>query len=159
MASRMASTRATGTAATVSHGPAPSTSTGAYSTMSDDKVFQEIEELDSQRSQALIDGDIDKVETFLGSSLHYVHSSSTDEDRTDYLKKLRNGFYKYLALESSEKDYRRFGDCVIINGLIRVHVIANGNDKDFKARYTQIWVVEDSAWKMVSWQTTLLPVT
>ena len=125
----------------------------------DDKVFKAIEELDKQRSQALIDGDIDKVETFLGSSLRYVHSSSTDEDRTVYLQKLRDGFYNYQALESSEKDYRRFGDCVIVNGQIRVHVIANGNEKDFKARYTQVWVTEDAAWKMVSWQTTLLPVT
>ena len=127
--------------------------------MDDDKVFKAIEELDKQRSQALIDGDIDKVETFLGSSLRYVHSSSTDEDRTVYLQKLRDGFYNYQALESSEKDYRRFGDCVIVNGQIRVHVIANGNEKDFKARYTQVWVTEDAAWKMVSWQTTLLPVT
>lgn len=123
----------------------------------DDKVFKAIEELDKQRSQALIDGDIDKVESFLGSSLRYVHSSSTDEDRTVYLQKLRDGFYNYQALESSEKDYRRFGDCVIVNGQIRVHVIANGNEKDFKARYTQVWVIEDAAWKMVSWQTTLLP--
>jgi len=127
--------------------------------MSDETVFQAIEELDRQRSQALLDGDIDKVESFLGSSLHYVHSSSTDEDRTIYLQRLRDGFYKYQALESSDKDYRRFGDCVIVNGLIRVHVIANGNDKDFKARYTQVWVTENAAWKMVSWQTTLLPVT
>ena len=125
--------------------------------MDDDKVFKAIEELDKQRSQALIDGDIDKVETFLGSSLRYVHSSSTDEDRTVYLQKLRDGFYNYQALESSEKDYRRFGDCVIVNGQTRVHVIANGNEKDFKARYTQVWVIEDAAWKMVSWQTTLLP--
>lgn len=128
-------------------------------TMNDQQVFQAIEALDNQRSQALLDGDIDKVETFLGSSLRYIHSSSTDEDRTVYLQRLRDGFYKYQALESSDKDYRRFGDCVIVNGQIRVHVIANGSDKDFKARYTQIWVTEDNAWKMVSWQTTLLPIT
>jgi hypothetical protein len=125
--------------------------------MSDESVFKTIEAMDQERSQALLDGDIDKVETFIGSSLHYVHSSSTDEDRTIYLQRLRDGFYQYKALESSDKDYRKFGDCVIVNGLIRVHVIANGNDKDFNARYTQVWVTEDSAWKMVSWQTTLLP--
>lgn len=125
--------------------------------MTDEAVFQTIKELDQQRSQALLDGDIDRVETFLGSSLHYVHSSSTDEDRELYLKKLRDGFYQYKALEGSEQDYRRFGDTVVVNGLIRVHVIAGGNDKDFNARYTQVWVVQDSNWKMVSWQTTLLP--
>lgn len=127
--------------------------------MSDNSVFQTIKELEGQRSQALIDGDIDKVELFVGSSLHYVHSSSTDEDRALYFQRLRDGFYKYLALDCSEQDYRLFGDTVLVNGIIRVHVIANGADKDFTARYTQIWVIEDKTWKMVGWQTTLLPVT
>lgn len=127
--------------------------------MTDAAVFQTIQALDNKRSQALLDGDIDLVETFIGSSLHYVHSSSTDEDRALYLKKLRDGFYKYQALECTEQDFRRFGDTVVVNGLIRVHVIAGGNDKDFNARYTQIWVMEDNNWKMVGWQTTLLPVS
>lgn len=127
--------------------------------MTDTTLFETISELDNQRSKALLAGDIDLVETFMGSSLHYVHSSSTDEDLNTYLEKLRNGFYKYLALDCSEQDYRRFGETVIVNGIIHVHVIANGADKDFNARYTQIWVTEDSAWKMVGWQTTLLPVS
>lgn len=127
--------------------------------MSHDPVFQTIKDLDNQRAQALIDGDIDKVESFIGSSLHYVHSSSTDEDRALYLQRLRDGFYKYLALDTSERDFRHFGDTVLVNGIIRVHVIANGADKDFTARYTQIWVVEDKTWKMVGWQTTLLPAS
>lgn len=125
--------------------------------MTDDAIFKTIKELDTQRSQALLDGDIDLVETLLGSSLHYVHSSSTDEDRALYLKKLRDGFYQYKILDSTEQDMRRFGDTVIVNGLIHVNVIAGGADKNFNARYTQIWVLEDNNWKMVSWQTTLLP--
>ena len=97
------------------------------------------------------------MEKYLGSSLHYVHSSGTDEDLSLYLSKLRDGFYQYQALEPSEQDFRRFGDTVVVNGVIRVHVIAGGADKDFTARYTQIWVMENNQWKMIGWQTTLLP--
>ena len=113
--------------------------------------------MDQQRSQALLDGNIDEVQKYLGSSLHYVHSSGTDEDLSLYLSKLRDGFYQYQALEPSEQDFRRFGDTVVVNGVIRVHVIAGGADKDFTARYTQIWVMENNQWKMIGWQTTLLP--
>lgn len=125
--------------------------------MSDDAIFQAIKEIDSRRSQALLDGNIDEVEKYLGPSLHYVHSSSTDEDLQLYLKKLRDGFYEYKALEPSQQDFRRFGETVIVNGIIRVHVIAGGVEKDFTARYTQIWVLLNEEWKMVGWQTTLLP--
>ncbi|MEM7256185.1 MAG: nuclear transport factor 2 family protein [Pseudomonadota bacterium] len=125
--------------------------------MSDNNVIQIIKDRDQQRTQALLDGNIDQVETYLGSSLRYIHTSGTDEDLALYLKKLRDGFYKYIALEASHQDYRQFADTVIVNGKIHVHVIAGGNDKDFDALYTQIWVVENNEWKMVSWQTTLAP--
>jgi len=125
--------------------------------MNNESVIQTIIDLDNQRTQALLDGDIDKVESFIGSSLHYVHSSAIDEDRTLYLKRLREGFYRYLALESSEHDFRQFGDSVLVNGVIRVHVMVDGTEKDFTARYTQIWAMENDDWKMVGWQTTLFP--
>lgn len=123
--------------------------------MTDNSVFQTIDERDQQRTRALLDGDVSRVESFLGSSLRYIHTSGTDEDLDLYLAKLRDGFYQYRTLDTSNKDYRQFGDTVIVNGQIHVHVIAGGNDKDFNALYTQIWVLEDNEWKMVSWQTTL----
>lgn len=122
-------------------------------------IIKNIESLDARRTEALLAGDIDQLESFIGSSLHYVHSSGTDEDRATYLQRLRDGFYQYLALQSSERDIRVFGDSVTVNGIIRVHVIVNGTEKDFTARYMQVWVTENSAWKMIGWQTTLLPTS
>ncbi len=125
--------------------------------MNDESVFAEIAERDNARQQAMIAGDIDTVEDYIGSVLRYVHASGTDEDRTLYLKRLREGHYKYQSLEPKRRDFRRVGDTILVNGDMRIHVIVNGAKKDFTGRFLQIWANEDQQWKMIAWQTTRLP--
>ncbi len=124
--------------------------------MKDDEIFTAITELDCQRQKAMLDGDIDAVEPLLGSTLRYVHASGMDEDRSVYLERLRSGHYQYLDMEPIRRDFRRFGDAVIVNGEMRIHLISNGVEKDFTGRYLQVWVQENGHWMMVAWQTTRL---
>ncbi len=125
--------------------------------MTADAIFTTITDRDNQRQQAMLSGDIDTVEQYIGSTLRYVHASGTDEDRTVYLERLRNGYYRYQHLETSRRDYRHFGDTVIVNGDLRIHVIVDGRERDFTGRFLQIWALQDGDWKMVAWQTTRLP--
>ena len=125
--------------------------------MNDETIFATLTELDNRRQQAMLRGDIDAVEPLLGSTLRYVHASGIDEDRTVYLERLRSGHYRYLDMEPIRRDFRRFGDTVTVNGEMRIHLISNGAEKDFKGRYLQVWALQDGDWKMVAWQTTRLP--
>ncbi|OED38171.1 hypothetical protein AB833_21065 [Chromatiales bacterium (ex Bugula neritina AB1)] len=125
--------------------------------MTDEQIFSTITDRDNQRQQAMLKGDIDAVEQYIGSTMRYVHGSGTDEDRTLYMERLRSGYYRYQDMEPIRRDFRRFGDTVIVNGDMRIHVIVNGTEKDFKGRYLQVWVMQDGDWKMIAWQTTPLP--
>ena len=125
--------------------------------MNDEELFDRITRNDNARQQATLAGDFDQVERFLGSSLRYVHGSGTDEDRALYLERLRTGHYRYQNLEPLRREFRRFGDTVLVHGDIRIHVIVQGNEKDFRSRYLQVWAREDDDWKMVAWQSTPLP--
>ena len=125
--------------------------------MTDEQLFAEIIRRDEQRQKALLSGDIDTVEHYLGSSLRYLHASAVDEDRQLYLERLRSGHYQYQNLETTQRDCRRFGDTVLVNGDIRIHVIVKGAEKDFRGRFLQVWAREDDQWMMVAWQTTRLP--
>ncbi len=125
--------------------------------MTDDELFTEIARRDEQRQQALLRADIDEVERYLGSSLRYLHASAVDEDRALYLQRLRSGHYQYQNLQTTHRDMRRFGDTVLVNGEIRIHVIVKGAEKDFRGRYLQVWALEAGRWMMVAWQTTRVP--
>lgn len=125
--------------------------------MNDSELFDHITRSDDARQRATLAHDFDKVEGFLGKTLRYVHGSGTDEDRTLYLERLRGGHYRYQALEPLRREFRRFGDTVLVHGDMRIHVIVQGNEKDFRSRYLQVWALEDEAWRMVAWQSTPLP--
>lgn len=125
--------------------------------MTDQTVFDEITRLDEARQQATLSKDIDAVAGILGATLRYVHGSGTDEDRDLYLQRLREGFYDYRGLKVSRREFRRFGDTVLVHGDIAIHVFVQGNEKRFDSRYLQIWANESGAWRMVAWQSTPLP--
>lgn len=126
--------------------------------MSDTEVFEQIAALDAQRSAAVLAADIAGLEPLLGSTLRYVHSSGTDEDRAQYLERLRDGFYDYRDLVSLRRDMRRYGDTVLVHGDVEIDVIVREKgQKRFRSRYLQVWAREDGAWRMVAWQSTALP--
>jgi len=125
--------------------------------MQDQAVFDHITELDNARQQATLAKDFDKVEGLLGSSLRYVHGSGTDEDKALYLERLRSGFYDYKGMNPLRRDFRRFGDTVLINGDMEIHVFVDGTEKNFKGRYLQVWTLEGGDWKFVAWETTPMP--
>lgn len=120
-------------------------------------IVAEIEAADARRCQATIDADIDALEALIGEDLRYVHSSATDETRPLYFERLRDGYYRYTGLTVLARDFRVYGDVVLVNGDQRIEVLVNGNPKDFVTRYLQVWARRDDRWQMVSWQSTPIP--
>lgn len=126
--------------------------------MTDTELFEQILELDEARVAATLAGDIARIEPLIGSTLRYVHSSGTDEDRALYLQRLADGFYDYQQLVSVARAFRRFGDVVLVNGDVDIDVIVREKGrKQFRSRYLQAWALEGGSWRMVSWQSTPLP--
>lgn len=124
--------------------------------MQDQAVFDHITELDNARQAATVAKDFDAVEAIIGSSLRYIHGSGTDEDRGLYLERLRGGFYDYKSMTPIRREFRRFGDSVLVHGDMQIHVIVDGTEKNFKGRYLQVWANEGADWKFVAWETTPL---
>ena len=126
--------------------------------MSDTELFDHLLALDEERIAATLAGDAARLEPLIGSSLRYVHSSGTDEDRALYLQRVSEGFYDYRQLVSIARAFRRFGDVVLVNGDVEIDVVVRDKGrKHFRSRYLQAWALEDGGWRMVSWQSTPLP--
>ncbi|MEZ5650816.1 MAG: nuclear transport factor 2 family protein [Burkholderiaceae bacterium] len=125
--------------------------------MSDKSVFDQITSLDEARVRATLDKDFDAVAGVIGETLRYVHGSGTDEDRDLYMQRLREGFYDYRGLKVARREFRRFGQTVLVHGDIAIHVFVKGSERDFVSRYLQIWAEQNGEWKMVAWQSTPMP--
>ena len=125
--------------------------------MSDKDVIQEIESLDAKRSQAILSKDYKALELLLGEDLRYIHSSSVQEDKKQYLDKLASGHYIYHGLDVLQREFRVIGDVVLVNGDLRINVEVAGTKKIVMSRYLQVWAKRTSGWQMVSWSSVPIP--
>ena len=125
--------------------------------MSDKDVIQEIESLDAKRSQAILSKDYKALELLIGEDLRYIHSSSVQEDKKQYLDKLASGHYIYHGLDVLQREFRVIGDVVLVNGDLRINVEVAGTKKIVMSRYLQVWAKRNSGWQMVSWSSVPIP--
>jgi ketosteroid isomerase-like protein len=125
--------------------------------MSNKDVIQEIESLDAKRSQAILNKDFKALELLIGEDLRYIHSSSVQEDKKQYLEKLASGHYIYHGLDVLQREFRVMGDVVLVNGDLRINVEVAGTKKIVMSRYLQVWAKRTSGWQMVSWSSVPIP--
>ena len=125
--------------------------------MSDKDIIQEIESLDTKRSQAILSKDYKALELLIGEDLRYIHSSSVQEDKKQYLDKLASGHYIYHGLDVLQREFRVIGDVVLVNGDLRINVEVAGTKKIVMSRYLQVWAKRTSGWQMVSWSSVPIP--
>jgi ketosteroid isomerase-like protein len=121
------------------------------------EMISEIEATDARREQAVIARDMATLNEILGEDLIYVHSSGMAEDRSLYLSRVAEGFYVYRGFEILARQYRFFGDTVLVNADIKIDVVARGNAKLLMSRVCQAWVRRDGRWQLVTWHSTLMP--
>ena len=126
--------------------------------MNESEVIAKIEGLENKRLEATIAADIETLSEMIGDDLRYVHASGTDEGKQQYLERLASRHYVYKALVPGHRDFRVFGDVVLVNGHLGIEVISNGKDKLIQSRYLQVWALRDGRWQMVAWQSTQEPV-
>jgi len=125
--------------------------------MNTSDLINEIEALDARRSQAVLTRDIATLNEILGEDLIYVHSSGTAEDRALYLSRIADGFYDYRGLEVLTRQYRVYGDMVLVNADVRIDVVVRGSAKLIMSRAFQAWARRDGRWQMVTWHSTPMP--
>jgi uncharacterized protein (TIGR02246 family) len=121
------------------------------------KAADAVKELDAKRFQATTKNDFDTLASLLADDLVYVHSSTKEDGKTAYIDALRTGKTKYESIEPSDVKVRVYGNTAIVNGTAKLSVTTDGKTNSFSLRYTDVWVMRDNKWQMVSWQSTRLP--
>jgi uncharacterized protein (TIGR02246 family) len=134
-------------ATTAAHAQAPDAAKAAVT----------VRDLDAKRFEATTKNDFDTLASLLADDLVYVHSSANVDGKTAYVGNLRTGKTKYESIEPSDVKVRVYGNTAIVNGTAKLSVTTDGKTNSFSLRYTDVWVLRDNKWQMVSWQSTRLP--
>jgi len=122
--------------------------------MSEQLFEQQIRALEVRRRLAMIDCDMDFLESIYTRDLTYSHSDGKSDSKSSYLQGMRAGTWIYRGFESREEQMRRAGDCVVINGLIDMDVVIRGEPMLLNSRYISVWKAGNNGWQMIAWQST-----
>ena len=121
------------------------------------KTADAVKELDAKRFAAQMKNDMEALTTLLADDLVYCHSSAKVDGKSEFIDSMRSGRTKYESIEPSDVKVRVYGNTAIVNGMAKLTVATNGQPNTFSLRYTDVWVMRDNKWQMVSWQSTRLP--
>jgi ketosteroid isomerase-like protein len=109
------------------------------------------------RFTAQTTNDFTALDALLGADMVYTHSSAAVDDKASFIESMRSGAVKYESIEPRDLKIRVYGTTAVITGAGRFRVNARGQALDNQLRYTDVWVLRDGRWQMVSWQSTRLP--
>ena len=114
-------------------------------------------DLDKKRMLAMATKDIATLDAILADDLVYTHSSARLDTKQSLIANMKSGATVYSLVDPSEVRAQDVGDAVILTGVARIKVSSNGNDLDFRVRFTDAYAKRTGRWQMVAWQSTRLP--
>ena len=99
-------------------------------------------------------GDIEGIERTLAADYLVIGGDGKLETRAERLAWLRSNVKDLADITPSEVVVRLYGKTGIVTGLVEISL--GGSAPPIRERFTQVWVMESDAWKMVSGQITLV---
>ena len=64
----------------------------------------------------------------------------------------RHGEFRYLSIETSEADVRRYGEAAVVRCVQRSRASWRGEPLDLSVRLSQVWIRQPAGWQMVAIQ-------
>ncbi|NCG40288.1 MAG: DUF4440 domain-containing protein, partial [Actinobacteria bacterium] len=73
-------------------------------------MTSEIELMEERRWQAMIDKDIDALNTLLHSQMRYTHSNATVDTKDSYITAIENKVFDYRNVETKDTEIQLIGE-------------------------------------------------
>lgn len=118
---------------------------------------QTVIDLDRKRMQAMATKDVATLEALIADDLIYTHSSARIDTKRSLIDNMTSGSTVYSMVEPSDVKAQDLGDTVVLTGVAKIKVAANGNQMAFAVRFTDVYANRGGRWQMVTWQSTRLP--
>ncbi len=120
---------------------------------------QEEQVLDISRRKFgwLIRGRADSLSNVLDAKVEYIHSNGWVQTREDVLNDMKSGKLIYQQVTIKSAAARAYGSTVVVTGLGTFEGINAGTAFKLDLRYTEVYVISDNQWKLVSRHSNRMP--
>ncbi|WP_405540174.1 nuclear transport factor 2 family protein [Streptomyces sp. NBC_00075] len=112
--------------------------------------------LDRARREAMIRADVPTLTGMFADDMVWIHGNGAVDTKQGLLGSIGSGRTKYLAIDCADETVRLHGGLAFLGGITAVKADIGGHILETRSRYTVVWAPDGDAWKVVSWQSTLL---
>lgn len=127
------------------------------STLDTTSVENQIKNLERERQEAFVRGDIAFLDRQTAENYTTISGSGVLATRAQFLQNLRDGITKVESFELSDLNARVFGDVAVLNGIYRDVSSVRGQSRRVNVRFTRVFVNQRGTWRAVAYQQTPLP--
>ncbi len=115
---------------------------------------QKVLAAEARRFETMIRADTGSLRHLLADELVYVHSNALKENKLEHLAAIASRKLVYEKMERQEASVRFYGKIALVNGVVNVRAILNGNAVDLRLLYLAVYRKNGGSWVLVSWQST-----
>jgi ketosteroid isomerase-like protein len=120
----------------------------------DDADGDAVLQRDEEMAQAVVAGDLKRLEDIYAPDYVYVGSEGKQITRAERLEAFRTGRLRYLATKHSGTSVRMYGETALVQGQTHSKVLSSGREIEGDFRYVGIWVRQGGKWRIVLTQAT-----
>jgi len=140
-----------------SHG-APNGGSGAGGMWLALSVADDILDLQRAFDEAELNADVARLGELLAEDFLSIGEQGFVLGKREWIG--RHGEFRYLSIETSEVDVRRYGEAAIVRCVQRSRASWRGEPMALAVRLSQVWVRQPAGWRIVAIQfSTLPPIT
>jgi ketosteroid isomerase-like protein len=107
-----------------------------------------------KRRVATLEGDAGTVASLMTDDLTFTHANAVVETKEQFVDALQTRRLQYKALTDEDRQIRVNGSTGVVSGTCRILVDASGTEIDIRVRFSELWVKEGEAWRMMLWHAT-----
>ena len=114
------------------------------------KLEKEVLEVDTQRADAYVNGDVATLERILADDCSYVHPSGKVETKAELLAGFKAQDRKYKSIKRDDVVVRIYGSTAIVTGRNTISAEYQGKNYDVQNRFTRVYVKQTGKWRLVA---------
>ena len=115
------------------------------------KAEQEIAELNREWADAIVKGDMARLDRLFADDMTVVSGNGTIRDKAAEMDDLKpTADIKTYFFNTEDVKIRVYGDSAVLTGHAKWRINLKGRDIDNERRYTSVFVKKDGRWQIVA---------
>ena len=115
-----------------------------------------IQQLEDERYQAMLDGDVETLDRLLSARLSYTHSSGDRDTKESYLQKVRDGYFVYRSVTHPVDRIEVLAGAALVIGEMHASAQIGGRAAELDSRALAVWAEAGGDWTLIAYQPTPL---